>query len=248
MKKVLTYSTKDLKFYDGLKTPIDRDRYNVFENKSVLDRFFSRNIVAVSLFETFGYGLADFTNVHPLYFQFPDIKDTLRIFTLWAEDRKTNEVVVLLRGFYILEPFIVKDQTLLDDFSRLGESFQPFALVSSIRTIIQDSDQLGRLIEWVKTEIEQHWKKRRQIVIETLDPDNPVWKRFVFSFDKILYYSFVCPSIDREFTSAFRKLNFHLTSIFQQFSSPTADYDQAIIKPYLRDVKAILVKYSKEEK
>ena len=59
-------------------------------------------------------------------------------------------------------------------------------------------------------------------------------------FDKIIHFSFLCSSKDRELIDSLRQKDYRTTGVMQLMSSPTGSYDQAMIKSHLKAAKKIV--------
>lgn len=232
----------ELKFYDGRIHSIDRNRLFKFDMRSIIDRYYSgQNIDSATIFEDIGPVAIDYSNVQHWSNEIPDLNSKgARVFTLWAEGEKTKEVIVILRGFYILIPFKLGEQTVKEYYIG-GETgpYYPVAVISSFRTIYSNELQLNKLVDRVKEEIQLNWQKIRQELLERLDKTE-LWKRYVLSFEQIIHYSFLVPGIDRELIEALRRQNYRTTGVFQLLSSPTTSYDQAMINSHLKEAKIIM--------
>ena len=107
------------------------------------------------------------------------------MFTLWAEDEETNDVVLIIRGFYVVLSF-TWGRSQLNDYFGLKENvpYYPMVVISGLRTIINDDLQLRTLLDRIRDEIELNWRKLRQQVINNLDKNDDLWKRYVLCFEK----------------------------------------------------------------
>ncbi|MFW9777811.1 MAG: hypothetical protein ACFFE8_03075 [Candidatus Heimdallarchaeota archaeon] len=234
---------KKLVFYNGRNHYIDKDRVFKFEMAAVINRYYSgRQIDSTTLIEDLGPIQLDFTDVHPWAPQIPDINEkSARLFTLWAEDGETKDVVLILRGIYVLLPFKWGENTLLDYYEFVEDiPYYPIAVISSFRTTFRDEIMILRLVDRVKEEIELVWRDLRQSVIDRLEKGSELWKRYVLCFEKIIHFSFLCPSIDRELIDALRMKNYRTTGVMQLLASPELSYDQAMINSHLTEAKALI--------
>lgn len=114
MKKI-----QQLRFHDGLSSSIERERLFNFEMNAVIDRLYGKEgkkIHSTTLMEELGPINIDYTNLHKhLTDHIPDLDSrTARLFSLWAEDPKTKEIIVILRGYYIVIPFKWGSETIRD--------------------------------------------------------------------------------------------------------------------------------------
>ncbi|MHA1978628.1 MAG: hypothetical protein ACW98F_18090 [Candidatus Hodarchaeales archaeon] len=231
-----------LKFYNGLSHFIDKDRIIKFEEKSLIDRFFSgRDVSTETMIEELGPIAVHYANVQPWAEEIPDIDTrSARTFSIWAEDKRTKEIVTTVRGFYILMPFHWGKETLQEYYS-FSENvpYYPMVVISSFLSIFSEENLLDQLIERVKAELQKNWQNLRQRMIETLKKTD-LWKRFVLSFDSIIYFSFLCSTSDRELVKALRKNDCRITGILQMLASPTPSYDEAMITSHLNGAKKVL--------
>ncbi|MHA2334893.1 MAG: hypothetical protein ACXAEU_22890 [Candidatus Hodarchaeales archaeon] len=230
-----------LRFYDGRTHPIDQERLIEFDVKSVSDRYYSSRVIdAAKVIDDMGPFHLDYTNVQFVSSDLPDIdKRSARLFTLWAEDEESKEVVILLRGFYILVPFKFGEEALKEYHHLKDTSCYPMAVISSIRTVFKDLVTLTEVLDRVKEEIVLNWQKTRQQVIDTLDRSE-LWERYVLSFDEIIYFSFLCPSIDRELIEALKRNDYRTTGIMQILASPTLSYDHLKVKLHLNEAMKMI--------
>lgn len=242
-REIESYNVNTLDFYDGRTNAIDKKRIIKFEIEAVMDRYYSgENITASKLIEDLGSLQLDFTNVLPWAEDIPDIdKRSARLFTLWAEDQSSQDIVLILRGFYVLLPFEWRKDTLEDyyDFSQ-ENLYYPMAVLSNFRTVFEDKNALSRLIYRVQEEIELNWQRLRNKTINRLEKGSDLWKRYLLCFQQIIHYSVACTSMDRELIEAFRNQGFRTMSVIQVMASPTASFDQAMVKSHLREVKEII--------
>ena len=167
-----SYKIKKLTFYDGRNHPIDKERLYQFETKAVLDRYYSsQQVASVTLIEDLGPFNLDFTNIHGITSEeIPDIDPrSARLFTLWAEDVETKEVVVILKGYYILLSLHWTDDA-IHDYYFLDEDvpYYPMVVISSFRTILKELSDFPPLLESVKEQIELYWRELREHLINTL--------------------------------------------------------------------------------
>ncbi|MFW9991528.1 MAG: hypothetical protein ACFFD4_05675 [Candidatus Odinarchaeota archaeon] len=239
---------KRLRFYNGREHSIDKEQLYEFETKAVIDRYYSgRDIDASTLLEDLGPTVLDYTNVHHWSKEIPDIdKRSARLFTMWAEDEETGAIVALFRGFYVLLSY-KWGTTYLKDYYFFNETvpYYPIAVVSSFRTTVRD-EQLDELLDRTRKEIELNWRGLRQQLIETLEKNTDLWRRYVLCFDKIVHFSFLCPSIDRELIDSLRRNDYRTTGVLQLLASPTASFDQIMIKLHLKEAERIMKKYEEE--
>ncbi|UCE13945.1 MAG: hypothetical protein JSV04_01910, partial [Candidatus Heimdallarchaeota archaeon] len=167
-----TVNLKQLKFYDGRTHFIDKKRMTEFETKSLTERFFSgQNVDAATVIEELGPVSLHFSNVQPWAEEIPDIDSkSARLFTIWGEDTETKEIVVIIRGFFVLPPFQWGKET-IQDYYFFGEDipYFPMAVISSFQTIFKEDLQLIELLEQLKEEIQKNWQDIRNRMIDTLE-------------------------------------------------------------------------------
>lgn len=192
----------------------------------------------------------DFTDVHPWAPEIPDINErSARLFTLWAEDGETKDIILILRGIYVLLPFQWGESSLMDYYAFAEDlPYYPLSIVSSFRTAFQDEILILHLIDRVKEEIEHIWRELRQTVIDRLEEGSDLWKRYLLCFDRIIHFSFLCPSMDRELLDALRMKNYRTTGVMQLLASPESSYDQAMINSHLSEAKQLIEDIEKKKK
>lgn len=102
-----TVNGNQLRFYDGRTHFIDKKRMSEFEARALTDRFFAgENVDVAAVIEELGPVSLHYSNVQPWAEEIPDINPrSARIYTIWAEEKETKEIVVILKGFFILTPF-----------------------------------------------------------------------------------------------------------------------------------------------
>ncbi len=238
------FDIDQLRFYNGLTHFIDKIRMTKFEERSLTNRFYSgQDVNTETVVEELGPTVLHYSNVQPWAEEIPDIdRRSARIFTIWAEDKRTNEIVVMIKGLYILIPLQWGKKTIQEYYSfSKNVPYYPMAVISSFLTIINEEHQLNDLIECVKEEIQKNWQNLRQRTIKTLKKTD-LWKRYVLSFEKIIHFSFLCSAFDRELVRALRKNDYRITGTLQMLASPTPSYDEAMIASHLNGAKEILEK------
>lgn len=243
------YSIDQLRFYDGRVNFIDKKRINTFETRAIFDRFYSGSTTDVNtVIESLGPTCLFYSNVQPWATEIPDIDSrSTRLFTIWGEDQNTNEIIVLLRGYYILPPFIMGSDTIKDYyFFSETSSYYPIVIISSFLTVLHDLQELGKLLRRTEVEIQKNWQELRQRVITSYEKTD-LWKRYVLSFDKIVHFSYVCSSFDRELAEALREKNYQMTGALHVFASTTPSYDQAMVAAHIDEAKKILNEADKKK-
>lgn len=247
--KMNNYRIDQLKFYDGCTHAIDKKRLSEFETKALLSRFYSgRNVEVATVIEDIGPLAIFYANVQPWAGEIPDIdKKSARVFTIWGEDRDTKEIITLLHGFFVLIPFEYEKKTIEEYYSLVENTpYYTVAIISSFLTIFSEQKQIANLLDRVIEEIQTHWVKKRQNVIQTLTKTE-LWKRYVLSFEKIIHFSIMCSSFDRELIEALRRKNYRMTGILQMFASSTPSYDQAMVSSHLGKAKKLLEQANQED-
>lgn len=239
-----TYDVDNLRFYNGRTHGIDKNRIYEFETKALTNRYYSgQDIDVVTVVEELGPSCLLYSNVQPWAEEIPDIdKQSARLFALWAEDKKTRDIVAIIQGFYVVVPFRWGKKT-AKDYYLLSENvpYYPLAVVSSFLTILNEKQQLIRLLAQVKKEIQQNWLELRQNIVDSLDKTE-LWKRYVLAFEKIIHFSVLCSAFDRELIEALRAEDYRTTGVLQMLASPTASYDQAMIESHLAGAKKVIEK------
>ncbi|MFQ5981203.1 MAG: hypothetical protein ACE5OZ_23930 [Candidatus Heimdallarchaeota archaeon] len=239
-----------IKFHDGREEPIDVDRIIEFENRSLNDRLFQgqEEVDAKIILEELGPCVIDFANVHGWSQDIPDIHpSSARLFTIWGENTETGEVVGLIRGYFVLPPFSSSRTSTRDYYTQQERvPYYPLACISSFRTILNEREVLDEFLDQMLEAISKNWQKLRNDTIERLKKGSDLWKRFLLSFDDIIHFSFLCPSIDRGVIDALKRKDYRTTGVMQLLASASPFYDQAAKDHHLRTVQRIIDKYEKE--
>ncbi|MHA2247599.1 MAG: hypothetical protein ACXADY_21805 [Candidatus Hodarchaeales archaeon] len=208
-----------LRFYNGRDHSIDKKRLAEFETRAIINRYYAgEEIDVATLIEDLGPINLDFTNIHPWSEKIPDIdKRSARLFTIWAEDEETKDIAIILRGFYVVLSFKWGKSQLIDYFG-LTENvpYFPMAVISALRTVVYDNLQLTALLDRTKVAIEDNWRELRQQTLNHLEKNDELWKRYVFCFDKIIHFSFLCSCMDRELIDSLRKEGYRTTDHQQE--------------------------------
>lgn len=233
----------NIKINDGRKKPIDVERMTELENNCVIERLFSgRASEIAAIFEQLGPWVTDFTNIFVWSKEIPDIDErSARLFSLWAEDNDTKKVLGIVHGFFMVVPFIVNPSTLRDYYALQEDiPYYPMAIVNSFRTIIQEENELDWFLDKMRGAISQNWKELREKTIARLPKGSELWKRYILSFDNIIHYTFLCPSIDRELIDALQRNDYRISGVMQLLASPSPAYDEATLAHHIRGAKKMI--------
>ncbi len=229
--------------HDGREEPVELERMMEFE-KYAYERFYEpgREYDTTRQIEKLGPVLIDFTNVHSWAKDIPDIDPrSARLFSIWFEDGKTDEIIGIAHGFFLLLPFLISSTTPYEYYSfQENVPYFPIAIIYSVRTTIQNERQFDLFFDRLREGISSNWKKTRTSVINRLPNGSDLWKRYVLSFENIIHFSFLCPSIDREIIDALERNEYRITSVFQVLASPSPSYDEATIAHHLHTARKIL--------
>ncbi len=237
------------KFYNGQENAIEVKRMTDFEVKSTRDRLFEgRSIDSPALVEELGPCVIDFSNVHGWSEDIPDIHPhSTRLFTIWGEDNETGKIAGIAHGFTLLVPFTTSRTSLAEYYShRERVPYYPKAIIYSFRTAIQEREALDEFLSQLFETISANWREVRNKTITRLQPGSDLWKRFVFSFDQIIHFSFLCPSIDRAVIDTLKGKGYRITAVMQLLASSTPFYDQAAIDYHLRTAQQIIEEFEKD--
>ncbi|UCG04123.1 MAG: hypothetical protein JSW11_09070 [Candidatus Heimdallarchaeota archaeon] len=239
--------------HDGREEPVELERMIVFE-KNAYERFYepSREYNTTRQIEKLGPVLIDFTNIHSWAKDIPDIDPrSARLFSVWFEEAKTHEIIGIAHGFFLLLPFILSSATPHEYHSfQRNVPYYPIAIIYSVRTTIRNERYLDLFLDRLREGISSNWKKTRTNVINRLPKGSDLWKRYVLSFENIIHFTFLCPSIDREIIDALERNDYRITSVLQLLASPTPSHDEATITHHLHTAREILkeVNTSKNQK
>lgn len=121
--------------------------------------------------------------------------------------------------------------------------YYPMAVISSFRTSIRDEKTLDCFIDQMKEGISLNWKELRNKIIKRLLKGTDLWKRFILSFDQVIHFTFLCPSIDRELIDALHRNNYRISGVMQLLASTSPAYDETTINQYFRLAKKTLSEF-----
>ncbi|MHA2098952.1 MAG: hypothetical protein ACW99A_09710 [Candidatus Kariarchaeaceae archaeon] len=232
-----------LKFHDGRKYKITSEKMYAFDNTSIFDRYYpDKTKEAYEVFEDLGGFALDFTNLFEGFEEIPDINDkSSRLFTLWAEDEEKNEVVLILRGIFVLTPYNFSSQKAKNYYLGKDEDdlYYPTAVLTVFRTTYVDIDQLEMLINRSLIEIEAQWKMLRDKAIDNLPSNTRLWRRYVNSIDKLIHFTFQIPSIDREILDTLKRKNYRITNFMMLLASTTPSYDSATLEYHIKETQKL---------
>ncbi|MFX0141114.1 MAG: hypothetical protein ACFFDN_46175, partial [Candidatus Hodarchaeota archaeon] len=219
------------------------ERMTEFENKSAFDRLFSSPAIELTTaFEQLGPCAIDFTNIHVWSKDIPDIDErSARIFSLWVEDTDTKNILGIVHGFFMVLPFIVTPTSVKDYYALKEDTpYYPMGIVRSFRTIIREKKKLDWFLDQIRDAISQNWKELREKTITRLPKGSELWRRYILSFDNIIHYTFLCPSIDREVIDALQRNDYRISGIMQLLASPSPAYDAATLAHHIRGAKKMI--------
>ncbi|MHA2250751.1 MAG: hypothetical protein ACXAD7_10325 [Candidatus Kariarchaeaceae archaeon] len=232
-----------LKFHDGRKFKIPSDKMAPFDYTSIFERYYpDKTKQAYEVFEDLGGFALEFTNLLEGYEGIPDVDDkSSRLFTLWAEDEERNEVVLIIRGIFVLTPYNFTLQKVTEYYLGKDEDdlYYPTAVLTVFRTTIVDIDQLEMLIDRSLIEIEAQWKLSRSQAIHNLTSNTRVWRRYFNSIDKLIHFTFQIPSIDREILDTLKRKDYRITNFMMLLASTTPSYDRATLEYHIKETQKL---------
>ncbi|MHA2089808.1 MAG: hypothetical protein ACW98K_03015 [Candidatus Kariarchaeaceae archaeon] len=227
-----------LRFYDGRKHKISAEKMVRFDMKSIFDRYYpDKTKQAYEVFEDLGGFVLEFTNLLEGYDEIPDLDEkSARLFSIWAEDDVSKEVVLVLRGIFVLTPYNFTIEKVENYYSgrELDDIYYPTAVLTVFRTTIVDIDELEKLLDRSLIEIEAQWKLLRRNTIQRLSSGTHLWRRYVNSIEKLIHYTFQIPSIDRETLDTLKRKNYRITNFMMLLASTTPSYDTATIEHHIK--------------
>ncbi|MFW9777550.1 MAG: hypothetical protein ACFFE8_01770 [Candidatus Heimdallarchaeota archaeon] len=238
-----TPQSLNLIIHDGREDPIDLERMIRFDQASAIERYFGdREVDTSKIFEMFGPWVIDFTNLHAWSKDIPDIDPrSARLFSIWLEDADSKEIIGAASGFFLLVPFTFSTTHVRDYYSvQDAVPYYPMAIMHTMRTVIKEETLLDQFLDRLREGISENWKKRREEVIRNLPKQSELWERYVFSFENIIHFTFLFPSIDRELIDSLLRNNYRISGVMQLLASPTPSYTQLTIKQHLRAAQKIL--------
>ena len=121
-----------------------------------------------------------------------------------------------------------------------------FKMINNRNQIKGVKKSLNELLIRVRQEINKYWKKLRTRVIETLDDDSDLRKRYELSVEEVINYCFICPSIDREVIEVLKNNKYQLTGFLQILTSPTTKYEAAKMEEYMREGRRLIEEQKKD--
>ncbi|MHA1966182.1 MAG: hypothetical protein ACW964_00145 [Candidatus Hodarchaeales archaeon] len=237
-------------FYDGQIQPIDKKRMSKFDKIAFHDRYYpDQNIITNELINELGAFAIDFTNIHSWSHELPDIDDrSARLFTIWAEDINTKEVIAIVKGHIILHPFAFDpSEDHIEDyyFGKTDAPYYPKVLITTFRIVLTEAKKLDDFIAQLSDVIEIKWQSIRERVISS-SVNKKIRKRFILSFKKIIYYSYIIPSVEQDLIKALKRKDYLLTGISQHLSSKSVSYNEALVAHHINDAKKLISQMEKE--
>ena len=234
----------NLRFHDGLRETIDLDRMTEFDVESILEPLYDTrgDIDASQILEELGPWALDYTNLYDWSENTPDVHAKgSRLFQLWAEDVETGKVVGVVRGHLALLPFTWSAVT-LNDYYKKRETvpFYPMAIITSLRSTLKHNYNLDVFLDLMLEEIQKSWKRERQEAIDSMKKGSELWKRYISSFEQIIHFTILCPSIHRRLIDALKRKDYRISGVMQLLASPTHSYDKATIEHHIRNVEKVL--------
>lgn len=235
-----------LKFHDGLKESIDVDRMTDFDVQSILEPLYDTrsDVDASQILEELGPWALDYTNLYDWSENTPDVHTKgSRLFQLWAEDTNSGKVVGVVRGHLALVPFTWSAVTLRDYYKK-GETapFYPMAIITSLRSTLRENRDLDIFLDRTFKEIRKAWTREREEAIVTIQKDSELWRRYVASFEEIIHFTILCPSIHRRLIDALKRKDYRISGVMQLLASTSNVYDKATIDHHIRNVEKVLKK------
>lgn len=244
-------NNRKITFHDGLKEPINSERLLDLETEAIMGRLFSGGAIdATTLFEQLGSSALDFTNIHDWSEEIPDISSrSARIFTVWADDTQTNKIFGIARGFFVIVPFRFSLGTAEEYYKFLEDTtpYYPMAIITALKYVPMQKEFLDTFLRMLRKYLSLKWVERRDNTINSLKKGSDLWKRYVFSFKELIYFSFQCPSIDRELIDSLQRNNYRITGIMQLLASPSPSYDTASINHFISAAQKKMADFEKEE-
>ncbi|MFX0172297.1 MAG: hypothetical protein ACFE9L_10280 [Candidatus Hodarchaeota archaeon] len=96
---------------------------------------------------------------------------------------------------------------------------------------------LDSFLSKLRDYLSQEWIECKKTIIDYLKKGSDLWKRYLFSFEKLIHFTFQCPSIDRELIDSLQRNNYRITGILQFLASPSPSYDEAFVKHHILEAK-----------
>ncbi|MFW9853486.1 MAG: hypothetical protein ACFFFG_00400 [Candidatus Thorarchaeota archaeon] len=237
-------------FYDGQIHPIDKERMSNFDTMAFIDRFYPDldTITHEQIIGELGTHAIDFTNIHGWSQEIPDVDDrSARLFTIWAENVLTKEVIAIVKGHIILHPFESTRNGIKDYYFGTADTpYYPKVLITTFRIVLTEAKELNDFISQLFDVIEIKWQTiRKRVISSSVDPE--IRKRYILSFKKIIYYSCVIPSVDKDLIKALRRKDYVITGVSQILSAKSVSYDEALVAHHINIAKKQISLMEKEK-
>lgn len=246
----------DWEFYDGRIHSIDPKRLQEFDIEAMVERYgYDFQTETRIVIDELGPFAIDFNNIYPYAKTVPDIsKTSARLFTVWAEDKTSKKVVGISKGHIFLHHF---DMTAMDqtrgyyheeirDIEHI-RPYYPKVLITSCRLLHKDDDIIERYLKELLEFIENLWKKIRSSIIHSSEDLN-LKKRYIKSFEDIIYVTFLIPSQESSLMRVLRKKKYQLSGVMHLLSRREESYDKAIFDNHIQQAKAELLKLEEMDK
>jgi len=236
---------EQLIFYDGQIHSIDKERMAKFDKKVFLDRYFpNQDVTTNDLLDELGTFAIDYTNLHSWFQEIPDIDDrSTRLFTIWAEDIHTKEVIAIVKGYIILHPFNLSKSSIEEYyFGNTEVPYYPKVLITTFRTVLKETKELNNLIVQLSDAIEIKWQLIRERVISS-SVDTEIRKRFILSFKTIIHYSYIIPSVEQDLIKALKRRDYLISGVMQVLSLKSASYEEALISHHVEEAKRLFLTF-----
>lgn len=238
------------KFYDGRVTPVDSKKLQQFDIKAMVERYGYDFLTETNLvLDELGPFAIDFNNIFPYSKTVADIgKTSTRLFTVWAEDSISKEVIGISKGHILLHHF---DMIAMGDakgyyHEELGNMeniipYYPKVLITSCRTILKNDDIIEKYIQELLQFIEKIWKALRSNIINSSEDLN-LKKRYIKCFEDIIYVTFLIPSQENILMRVLRKKNYQLSGVMHLMSRKEQSYDKAVLDHHIQRAQTELRK------
>ena len=101
-------------------------------------------------------------------------------------------------------------------------------------------EKLNWFLDQMRDSISQNWRELRKRKIARLTKGSELWKRYVLSFDNIIHYTFLCPSIDQELIDAMQRNDHRISGVIQLLASPSPAYDEETLTHHINGARKMI--------
>ena len=124
-------------------------------------------------------------------------------------------------------------------FGKTDASYYPKVLITTFKIVLTEAKKLDDFITYLSDVIEIKWQSIRERVISS-SVNKDIRKRFILSFKKIIYYSYIIPSVEQDLIKALKRRDYLITGVSQILSSKSVSYDEAVVDNHINESKKLI--------